>query len=105
MCEREREERERERGEREREERESSKSYLSLILGTTYIDVEEPENSLVREDVEGVAGHAVHDGQSVHLGGDEGLDGLVQVGIRLDAHKRPLFVFQLLSPRLNLVIF
>ena len=104
MCEREREERERERGEREKE-RESSKSYLSLILGTTYIDVEEPENSLVREDVEGVAGHAVHDGQSVHLGGDEGLDGLVQVGVRLDAHKRPLFVFQLLSPRLNLVIF
>lgn len=38
------------------------------------------------------------------LGGDEGLDSLIQVSVRLDTHERPLFVLQLLAPRLDLVV-
>lgn len=56
------------------------------------------------EDIEGVARDPVYHRQAVDLGGDEGLDGLVQVSVRLDTHERPLFVLQLLAPRLDLVV-
>lgn len=56
------------------------------------------------EDVEGVARDPVDHRQAVDLGGYEGLDGLVQVSVRLDTHERSLFVLQLLPPSLDFVV-
>lgn len=56
------------------------------------------------EDVEGVARDPVNHRQAVDLGGYEGLDGLVQVSVRLDTHERSLFVLQLLPPSLDFVV-
>lgn len=56
------------------------------------------------EDVEGIARDPVDHRQAVDLGGYEGLDGLVQVSVRLDTHERSLFVLQLLPPSLDFVV-
>ena len=67
---------------------------LPRLQATTHVEVEEAQDPLVGEDVDGVAGETVDDGQPVHVVVDEFLHGVVQTRVRVDAHKRPLLVLQ-----------
>ena len=60
----------------------------------THVEIEEPENALVREDVEDVAGVEVDDGQAVNTVLDQQLDGLVQTRVGVDRHQAAAVLLQ-----------
>ena len=51
------------------------------------------------ENVDGVAGHLIYDGQPVDVVVDERADRLEQARVRVDTHERPLLVLQHLCNR------
>ena len=60
----------------------------------THIQVEESQDSFVRENVEGVACALVDDRQSVHFVDAEGLDGFEQALVRVHVHQALRIVVQ-----------
>ena len=62
--------------------------------GVTYVEIEEPEDALVCEHVEHVAGVRIDDRKSMHAVLDQQLHRLEQTAVGVDAHQRPRVVLQ-----------